>query len=77
MKALFDSMLASLLALFAGSSFAQAMDDAAASAPEPTVSFVWVIVFLAVFVGVCVWIGIAIWRNERKNRANTQQNAQP
>jgi hypothetical protein len=38
-----------------------------AYAPEPTVSVVWVVVFLALFLDICVWIGVAIWRNERKN----------
>ena len=74
MKSLFDVTLASFLAVLAGSAFAQA-DDAAAVAPEPTVSVVWVIVFLAVFVGVCAWIGVAIWRNERKNRASAEPDA--
>ncbi|MCC7080549.1 MAG: hypothetical protein IT530_07750 [Burkholderiales bacterium] len=71
MKAVFDRVLAMVLSLVAGTCFAQAIDEGAASAPEPTVSVVWVVVFLAIFVGICAWIGIAIWRNERKNRKGT------
>jgi heme/copper-type cytochrome/quinol oxidase subunit 2 len=77
MKATSDRILALLLSLCAGACFAQAMDEGAAHAPEPTVSVVWVIVFLAIFVGVCTWIGIGIWRNERKNRASSQENVRP
>jgi hypothetical protein len=75
MKGISDRILAILLSLFAGTCFAQAMEEGAASAPEPTVSVAWVIVFLAIFVGICVWIGVAIWRNERKNRASGSGNA--
>jgi hypothetical protein len=75
MRTISDRVLAILLSLFAGVSFAQAVEEGAASAPEPTVSVVWVIAFLGIFVGVCVWIGIAIWRNERKNRASGSDNA--
>lgn len=77
MKALSDRVLAILLSLFAGACFAQAMGEGAAIAPEPSVSVVWVIVFLAIFVGVCAWIGLGIWRNERKNRASSQENVRP
>ena len=77
MKAMSDRILAMLLSLFASACFAQAVDEAAAGAPAPTVSVVWVIVFLAIFVGICAWIGIAIWRNERKNRASRPGNARP
>ena len=77
MKAISDRVLATLLSLFAGTCFAQAMEESAASAPEPTVSVVWVIVFLGLFVFICAWIGIAIWRNERKNRPSGPGNARP
>jgi hypothetical protein len=75
MKAIYDRVLAILLSLFTGACLAQAVEEGAASAPEPTVSVVWVIVFLGIFVGICVWIGVAIWRNERKNRASGSGNA--
>ena len=75
MKAILDRAAAFLFALVAANCFAvQAIEEGAANAPEPTVSVVWVIVFLLVFVGICAWIGIAIWRNERKNRVADQQN---
>ena len=77
MKAVSERALAMLLALFASAAFAQAMGEGAVSAPGPTVSVVWVIVFLAIFVAICTWIGITIWRNERKHRASSQQNARP
>ncbi|MPZ43217.1 MAG: hypothetical protein GEV05_07440 [Betaproteobacteria bacterium] len=77
MKAMSDRALAILLSLLASTCFAQAMDEGAAVAPAPTVSVVWVIVFLGIFVGVCAWIGIAIWRNERKNRTSGPGNARP
>ncbi|MGH8638024.1 MAG: hypothetical protein ACREUX_11825 [Burkholderiales bacterium] len=75
MKAMSDRALAILLSLLASTCFAQAMDEGAAAAP--TVSMVWVIVFLGIFVVVCAWIGIAIWRNERKNRTSGPGNARP
>ena len=66
MKSVWNGAVASVLACFA--CFVQAaVEEGAALAPEPTVSGVWVAVFLLVFVGICAWIGIAIWRNERKN----------
>jgi Na+/proline symporter len=74
MQAVSDRALAILLTFFTASCLAQTVDESAASAPEPTVSAVWVIVFLAIFVAICAWIGIAIWRSERKNRASSQQN---
>jgi hypothetical protein len=75
MRIISDRVLAILVSLFAAACFAQAVEEGAASAPEPTVSVVWVIAFLGIFVGVCIWIGIAIWRNERKNRASNSENA--
>jgi len=62
-----------LLGLFAAVAQAAVQEGGeAAYAPEPTVSVVWVIVFLALFVGICVWIGVAIWRNERKNASESK-----
>lgn len=65
--------VAIVLALAAGRSFAQAVTDGV-GAPGPTVSALWVIVFLALFVAICAWIAIAIWRNERKHRAGREQD---
>ena len=47
-----------------------ALEQGAASAPEPTVDVVWVVVFGVLFIGVCVWIGIAIVRAEKKNKTD-------
>ena len=75
MKVVFDRAVAMMLGLFACVAQAAMEDGGAALAPEPTVSVVWVLVFLAIFVGICAWIGVAIWRNERKNAAKAQANA--
>ena len=72
MKTIFDRVVAMMLGLVACVAQAAMEDGGAAMAPEPTVSAVWVVVFLAIFVGICAWIGIAIWRNERKNAAKSQ-----
>ena len=74
MKVVFDRAVAMMLGIFACLAQAAMEDGGAASAPEPTVGVVWVIVFLGIFVGICAWIGIAIWRNERKNTAKAQAN---
>ena len=74
MRTVFVGAVAWVLALFA--CFAQAAtEDGAALAPELTVSAMWVVVFLLVFVGICAWIGFGIWRNERKNAARREDNA--
>lgn len=71
MKSVIGRAWMSLLVLFACAT--QALAQASGEvvhAPSPTVSVVWVVVFLVLFVGICAWIGLAIWRNERKNRAS-------
>jgi hypothetical protein len=74
MKSVLSGAVASMLACFA--CFVQAAaEEGGALAPEPTVSTVWVVVFLLVFVGICAWIGIAIWRNERKNKSGDSAKA--
>ena len=45
------------------------MEQAENLAPEPTVSVVWVVVFLIAFLGVCVGIGVGIYRAERASKA--------
>ena len=68
MKHVSSRIFAVLLALCAGLSQALAQEGAP-SAPEPTVSAVWVLVFVAVFIGVCAWFGYNLWRNDRETRA--------
>ena len=76
MKLVFDRAVAMMLGLFACVAQAAMEDGGAAPGARAHVSVVWVVVFLAIFVGICAWIGIAIWRNERKNAAKGQRNAQ-
>ena len=66
MKAIWNAVFALLACL---PLFARASEEAANLAPEPTVSVVWVGVFVALFVGLCVWFVIAMFRAERKNKA--------
>jgi hypothetical protein len=75
MKVVVDRVVAMMLGFFACVAQAAMEDGSAAAAAEPTVSVIWVVVFLAIFVGICAWIGIAIWRNERKNAGKAQANA--
>jgi hypothetical protein len=67
MKAIWNAVLALWLACLP--LFARASEQAAELAPEPTVSVVWVGVFVALFVGMCVWFLIAMVRADRKNKA--------
>ena len=67
MKKLFSFLAATWLVLLASAS--RASEQGANTAPEPTVSGVWAVVFVAMFLGLCVWFFVAILRNERKAKA--------
>jgi hypothetical protein len=77
MKAICARASAFLLAAFAGAGGAQAVNTGSVVSLEPSLSVVWLIVFLAIFFVICVWIAVAIWRTERKNRTHSQENARP
>lgn len=67
MKAIWNVVIA--LCFTGLSLLGHASEQAGNLAPEPTVSVVWVGVFVALFVGLCVWFVIAMIRAERKNKA--------
>lgn len=73
MKHAFNRFLAALSTFCFGLTQALAQEGAP-SAPEPTVSAFWVLVFVVVFFGVCAWFGYSMWRAERESRAKAQQN---
>ena len=50
-----------------------AVDSADKLGKEPTVSAIWVIVFVLLFVGVCVFIGVAAVRAERKSKGTPEK----
>ena len=72
MKSFARYVLAAWLALAAAIGQA-AVEQTGKLAPEPTVSVVWVVLFLALFVGVCVVIGVAAVRAERKSKASADK----
>jgi NhaP-type Na+/H+ or K+/H+ antiporter len=69
MRSFLKFAIASWLA-FVSLAVQSALEPGAASAPEPTVDAVWVVVFGVLFIAVCVWIGIAIFRAEKKNKTD-------
>lgn len=67
MKAIWNYVAGALLAL--GVSLAgAAVEQVDKMAPEPTVSGVWVAVFLVVFVLFCVGVGVGIYRADKKSK---------
>lgn len=72
MKAILNYVTATILALAAGMAVA-AVDQADKMAPEPTVSGVWIVVFLGVFVLFCVGVGIGIYRADKKSKTEGAQ----
>ena len=50
-----------------------AVDSADKAGKEPTVSAIWIILFVLLFVGVCVFIGVAAVRAERKSKATPEK----
>jgi len=74
MKSLLNFVVATWLALTALIGRA-ALDQADKLAPEPTVSVVWVVVFLVLFVAVCVGIGVGVYRAERASKADNSKKA--
>jgi len=69
MKAIWTFVAGALLALVASLAGA-AVEQADKMAPEPTVSVVWVVVFMVVFVLFCVGVGIGIYRADKKSKAD-------
>lgn len=68
MKAIWKLAVAAFLSMMA--SFAgAAVEQADKMAPEPTVSAVWIVVFLVVFVLFCVGLVIGIRRADKQNES--------
>lgn len=69
--------LLSMVSLFLTScwAFAANMDEAANTPPVPTVSMVYVVLFVLVFLGVIVGFFGFVWWNEKRKTRN--QRAEP
>lgn len=74
MKSFLRSVACALLVLMSSVAGA-ALDQADKMAPEPTVSVVWVALFLIIFVGFCVGVGVAIYRADKKVKVDSAKKA--